>query len=190
LEKEIAGNVFVIHSISFFFVVIIGSLLHFCHEWSGYNPIAALFCAVNESVWEHLKLGFWSFILFSIIDFWFLKDTVQNYFFAKAVSILSMQVFIVLFFYTYTFFLKHHNLFFDITLFITGALLCHIISYLLMSRKSLDPVFRYTGIGLLLLQAFCLILFTYFPPHLPIFKDGITGKYGVEWGDRDHNHNH
>ena len=44
--------------------LILGTLLHFTYEWSGENPIIALFSAVNESIWEHLKLAFYP--MFSI----------------------------------------------------------------------------------------------------------------------------
>ncbi len=41
------------------FVIIAGSALHFVFEWSGgFRPVAWL-AAVNESTWEHFKLGFW-----------------------------------------------------------------------------------------------------------------------------------
>jgi hypothetical protein len=40
------------------FVVILGSVLHFAFEWSGRAIPIGPIAAVNESVWEHLKLGF------------------------------------------------------------------------------------------------------------------------------------
>ncbi|MBN2444333.1 MAG: hypothetical protein JXJ04_23425 [Spirochaetales bacterium] len=172
-------NLLIIHIISLFFILITGSLFHFFYEWSGNNPVVGLFCAVNESVWEHLKLGFWPFILFSMVDFWFLKNKVNNYFIAKAVGILSMQVFIVFFFYSYTALLKHHNLFLDISSFIIGGLLCHIISFRLMIRKELKKLFGYIGISALIISALCLMVFTYFPPRLPIFKDSQSHGYGI-----------
>ena len=42
----------------FFFISILGVLLHFTYEWSDDNRIVGLFSAVNESTWEHLKLLF------------------------------------------------------------------------------------------------------------------------------------
>jgi hypothetical protein len=39
------------------FIIIIGSLLHFTFELSGHQAIG-VFSAVNESVWEHLKLSY------------------------------------------------------------------------------------------------------------------------------------
>ena len=39
----------------------LGTLNHFLYFLSGQSPIVALFCPVNESVWEHLKLLYFPF---------------------------------------------------------------------------------------------------------------------------------
>ena len=39
-------------------VAILGSLNHFLYDWTGGSSLAALFCPINESPWEHLKLLF------------------------------------------------------------------------------------------------------------------------------------
>ena len=44
--------------IGFVFVSVIGTLAHFVFEWSGNNTVVGLFCPINESPWEHLKLIF------------------------------------------------------------------------------------------------------------------------------------
>lgn len=40
----------------------LGTLNHFLYFLSGQSPIVALFCPVNESVWEHLKLLYFPFL--------------------------------------------------------------------------------------------------------------------------------
>ena len=54
-------------------VVVLGCLNHFIYEWTGESPISALFCPVNESVWEHLKLLFFPY-LFVITFVYFYED--------------------------------------------------------------------------------------------------------------------
>lgn len=39
--------------------------MHFVYEWSGCNTFAAVFCAVNESVYEHIKI-----MLFPTLLWW------------------------------------------------------------------------------------------------------------------------
>lgn len=53
----------------FFFISILGVLLHFTYEWSNDNPAVGLFSAVNESTWEHLKLIFFPMLLLTMIEF-------------------------------------------------------------------------------------------------------------------------
>lgn len=44
--------------IGMIFIIFLGSMLHFTFELSGRNPLVSVFSAVNESVWENLKLAF------------------------------------------------------------------------------------------------------------------------------------
>lgn len=46
-----------------------GTLLHFVYEWTGGNRVIAVFSAVNESTWEHMKLLFIPFLVFTVVEF-------------------------------------------------------------------------------------------------------------------------
>ena len=105
-----------------------GALLHFVYEWSGYNPLVGFFASVNESVWEHLKLGFTSLLLFSLVEYWFVRRDVNNYLIAKAAGLLALQLFIIIFFYAYNLFIPE-NLILDIISYVIGCILCQIIIY-------------------------------------------------------------
>ena len=37
-------------------IAALGALLHFLYELSGCNKVVAIFAAVNESTWEHIKI--------------------------------------------------------------------------------------------------------------------------------------
>lgn len=76
------------------FIVILGSALHFTFEISGNNPLVGTFSEVKESVWEHLKLAYWSAVLYTIIEYRRLKE-VSGFFPAKAVGICLMPISIV-----------------------------------------------------------------------------------------------
>lgn len=47
-------------------VAILGSLNHFLYDWTGGSSFAALFCPINESPWEHLKLLFFPFLFVTL----------------------------------------------------------------------------------------------------------------------------
>src|SRR5690554_1018981 len=101
------------HISGFFWMVIIGTFLHFTYEWSGNSKVVGLFSPINESVWEHLKLGYFTLTFFIFIEYWFLKKHTQNYAIAKAVGVIDMSIFIVLIHYTYEFIFKDSNVVVD-----------------------------------------------------------------------------
>lgn len=164
--------------VSVVWVIVVGSLLHFVFEWSGNSPIVGAFSAVNESVWEHLKLGYWSMIFFCFIEYPFIKKYTSNYFFAKAIGIFAMNLFIVLFFYSYTALTGKPILFLDIVSYIVGAIIYGIISYKIMI-KNYGRNINVFGFVLLLVFGVLFVLFTFYPPKLPIFKDSQTGNCGI-----------
>ena len=51
-----------------------GNLLHFVYDWTGKSVAAALFSAVNESTWEHMKLLAVPWILFSLVEYIVLRS--------------------------------------------------------------------------------------------------------------------
>jgi hypothetical protein len=88
------------------FIIFLGAALHFTFEASGNNPVVGAFSAVNESVWEHLKLPFWPSIVWLLITMYPLRNTVSNFFSAKAVGLVVMLVIIPAIFYSYTAFME------------------------------------------------------------------------------------
>mgnify|MGYP007016532144 CR=1 FL=1 len=83
--------------------------------------IAALFCPVNESVWEHLKLLAAPFLLLSAVEYAVSKKKSPNFFAAKALALWAGMAVIVFGFYTYTGVLGQDWLPADIALFVAGA---------------------------------------------------------------------
>ena len=52
----------------FVFSVLTGFVGHFLYKFSNENKIVALFFAVNESTWEHIKIGLTPLFLSTFID--------------------------------------------------------------------------------------------------------------------------
>jgi hypothetical protein len=163
-----------------FFLIIAGALLHFAYQWLNQLTIIGIFSPVNESVWEHLKLGFWSLVLFSIIEYWFVKDETNNFLLAKALGILALQSFILLVFYTYTMFSAKPILVIDILSYILGCVLCQYISYLILTRTGERRILNKIGLTVIMIHAILLIAFTFASPKLPIFQDSHSSSYGIQ----------
>jgi hypothetical protein len=170
----------------FIFLVAGGSLLHFVYAWSGYATVVGLISPVNESVWEHLKLGFWALVLWSLLEFWFIRGTVNNYLLAKAVGMVCLQGFILIFFYSYTALTGHSILVLDIGSYVAGCLLCQLVSFRLLRAAPAGRAAALAAALVIALHAASLIVFTFRPPRLPLFRDGPTGRYGLEVHAADH----
>lgn len=158
-------------------VFILGSLFHFTYELSGNNLFIATFSAVNESVWEHLKLIFFPSLLTVIIGILYLKKECPNFICAKTLGILISMAFIVIFFYTYTGIIGKSISIIDISSFIIAVILGESISYLLVVNKF--KCNSIISVCTLVVLSICFILFTFFTPQIGIFKDPITGLYGI-----------
>jgi hypothetical protein len=177
--------------IGFFVLVGVGSLLHFTYAWSGYSPIVGMMSSVNESVWEHLKLGFWSMVLFSLVEYWFVRKQVKQYFLAKALGLLTLQFFIITFFYIYTIFTGEEVLIIDIISYVLGAALCQAVSYRLMTDREAPSWGERLGIWVLAAHLAMLVVFTFWTPRHGMFADPHSGTYGTTWHvDADHLDDH
>jgi hypothetical protein len=162
------------------FIAALGSLLHFTFEWfNHWKPIGA-FSAVNESVWEHLKLGFWPALLFLVIEYKFINSRTNNFFTAKAAGIYLIPITIIILFYSYTAILGRHLLFIDISIFFISVFLGQFVSYKLLKIHKLSKVFEFVSIFLIILLAVLFVVFTFYPPNIGFFMDPRWGGYGIQ----------
>lgn len=159
------------------FTIILGTLLHFTYEWSGKNNIIALFSAVNESTWEHLKLLFFPYMIYMVYEYFTIGNRYSNYITAKTLGILSGLVAIPLIFNVYTAILGTNYVVLDILTFIVGVIISYIVSYIVLKEGELE--FNKLSLIILILLTFAFFYFTFNPPHLDIFLDPVTKTYGI-----------
>lgn len=164
-----------IHTFGAIFVLVFGTLLHFTWEWFGKSNAAAVFSAVNESTWEHLKLIFFPFVLFSAIEYIIYGKQVKCFFTIKFQAVLLGMFTIVVAFYTYTGILGTNYLLLDIGTFVLGVLASYNYSYKsfergLKSCQKGSELVSFIGI-IALITAF--VIFTFYPPNLGIFKSPV-----------------
>ena len=163
------------------FTVVLGSLLHFVYDWSGKSIFVAPFSAVNESTWEHMKLFFIPAFIFAFIQSFFLSNTYDNFWVVKLIGILFGLVLIPVLFYTYNGAFGKSPDWLNILFFILATTCAYLIELLLfttVTRFSNLSVFSFI---LLCGIAFTFVIFTFFPPKFPIFKDPITNKYSTAY---------
>lgn len=161
------------------FIVFAGSLLHFTYQMSGGNPVVAVFSAVNESLWEHLKLAFWPATLLAAAQYARLRKAYPLLLLGKTVGILSMPLIIIAGYYSYTLFVPH-NLAADIGLFVASVVAGQAISYRIVSKtRDKAPKAWYSTTALAIVaMASLFAIFTFNPPQIELFRDPVTGGFG------------
>lgn len=163
----------------FLFVGAVGTLLHFVFDWTGGSPLAAAFSAVNESTWEHMKLLFVPFFLFTTVQFVFFAEPLHDLFAVKAVSLLVGLLAIPTLFYTLSGAFGKTPSWVNIAIFFLADALCFLTSRRLFTQGALrGGAWQLAGFTLLWLLAFAFVYFTYRPPQLPLFQDPVTFTCG------------
>jgi len=162
------------------FMIVAGSALHFPFDLSGQWRPAALFAAVNESVWEHLKLAFWPGVLWAFAPCPAARPALWERLSVRGYTLLLTAGLIVAIFASYTAILGDNLLVLDIGTFVLAVLAGQALAATLVTRNaSRRPAVRQTGLWLLLAQLVAFALFTFYPPDHWIFIESSTGLRGL-----------
>jgi hypothetical protein len=143
-----------------------GSAMHFVYHWTHCNAVAAIFCAVNESTWEHVKI-----MLFPILFWWLTIGFVENEPSALVCAAVSayMALYVLLLGNGLSLLCGFETLWFDISLFVVSILCGQSVASWVILRG-----FRYSAPtpAALAVLVLALALFTYKPPPFAyLFQD-------------------
>ena len=165
--------------VGFVFTGVLGTLLHFVFEWTDGSMIAAVFSAVNESIWEHIKLLIYPMLLFALVEYKVWGREVTCFWQVKLLGLLTGIVLIPGLYYTYTGILGKSADWFNITIFfIVAAAVYYMETKLLQKESHCHISNRLVGMLVILLPVVFTLL-TFYPPHIPLFQDPVTGTYGI-----------
>ena len=170
-------------------ITLIGALLHFVYEWSHHNKFVAIFAAVNESTWEHIKIAMTPTFIWCIIC-GFRYGWTSNLLIASALSLSVLIILIPVLFYSYTAFTKKAILPVDIICFFI-AVCCSQLVFFHFLNLGVAPLFCViASIILLIIEIGIYLSFTFLAPRNLFFKDPITKRYSLEGHPCHHEHNH
>lgn len=155
-----------------------GTLLHFMYDWTNKSVLIAPFSGVNESTWEHMKLLFFPLFIFALVQSHFFKEY-ENFWCIKFIGITIGLLLIPILFYTYNGVFGKSPDWINIAIFFISAAVSFILETKLFKAEHLPCKSPKLAFSLILLIALLFVVFTFAPPHIPLFKDPITGTYGV-----------
>lgn len=160
-------------------VSLLGTLLHFIYDWTGESIFAAPFSGVNESTWEHMKLLYWPLLLFAVVQSFFFRD-VRSFWCIKLLGTVVGLTAIPVLFYTLNGAFGKTPDYINITIFFVSAALTFFIEALFLKRqKNILCPFPRLALLLLLIIGALFVIFTFYAPEIPLFKDPISGEYGI-----------
>lgn len=162
----------------FLFTSIFGTFLHFLYDLSGHSVIAALFSAVNESIWEHMKLIYYPMLLFALVEYHFWGNDLKKFWCVKLVGILVGLILIPVIYYTYTGILGASADWFNIAIFFMAAGTAYWSETLLFQREYACQLHPRMAFLMICIISVIFTIFTFFPPQIPFLQDPITGNYG------------
>lgn len=149
----------------------LGTLGHFVYKWSGENTVLGYFTPVNESTWEHLKLLFFPTLIFSVFEYFLMKEKTNNYPVAIVFSLIVGLMSIVIIFYSYSGVLGYKIEWFNIAIYYIALLIMLIVKTILQSLKLESKTANIISLLWIFVMALMFIIFTYNPLNLGIFKE-------------------
>ena len=164
----------------FLFTSALGTFLHFLFDLSGQSVVAAMVSAVNESIWEHMKLIYYPMLLFSLIEYRFWGKDDKQFWCIKLAGILLGLTLIPVLYYTYTGIFGVSVDWLNIAIFFLAAGVAYWAETKLFGQQYTCRLSSRAAFILICLIGVVFTLLTFFTPEIPFFKDPITGSYGFQ----------
>ena len=168
-----------LEAIGFIFTSVLGTLMHFFYEWSGNNTFVGLFCPVNESPYEHLKLLFFPFLIWTFVENIKLSNNKFNIFTSKLIGILLGMYVTLSVFYIFEGATGKTVDAVNIASFFIGVLIAYIISYIITVSSKGKGIINGISFALLIIIGISFIFFTFYPVKIPFFMDPQNLTYGI-----------
>ena len=157
-------------------VSLAGSMFHFAYQWAHCHWFVGCLVAVNESVFEHLKILVFPLLLLWFVDFLAFGDW-NAHVRAVTVAVYSSVTFLVVVHLVMTVWWGYKSFVFNIILFVVSAFVAQYIGYQCMENKT--PVSG-NGFALALLVAVVFhVFFTVCPPRVSFLFEDPRGFYGT-----------
>jgi hypothetical protein len=159
---------------------LLGSVLHFLFDWTKHNRLVAIFSAVNESYWEHIKIAIWPVFLLQIVLFSLGGYQNSSFVPAATIALYSIPVSMVGLVFLYKSVTKRNILWLDISIFFVCIAIAQSIFALILEQ--LSPTAGTLVLSSLFLSGLIIafLLFTLRPPQEPdVFLDPIKKDYGL-----------
>lgn len=165
--------------IGVFFSLVLSVVLHYTYNISNGSVWSIMFGAVNESLWEHIKIITFPYLVWAFVEVAIAKPYFKQFVVSKIIGIYGLGVCVLIFYYAYSTAIGCNILWVDITSVVVFNVLAYVASYKITLSSVKFKIWYNFALALLFLY-FCMYFwFTVSPPKNPIFLDNVTGEYGI-----------
>ncbi len=162
----------------FVFTGVFGVLLHFLFDLTGGSVWVAPISAVNESIWEHMKLLFVPMFVFALVESWFLSEEYRDFWCIKMFGIILGIGLIPTLYYTINGVFGMTPDWINIAIFFIVAAAVYLLEGWLFRSGIFPCAHPKAAFFVLCLLALVFAVLTFAPPTIPLFRDPVTGTYG------------
>jgi len=162
----------------FVFTAVFGTLLHFLYDWTGGSLLAAPFSAANESTWEHMKILYFPMLIFTLIQSRFFRER-RDFWCIKLAGILTGLALIPTLFYTLGGFFGGTPDWLNIAIFFISAAIAFLVEARLFKGDGLPCRVPFLAVAVIVLIGVLFVVFTFWTPQIPLFRDPLSGSYGI-----------
>ena len=162
------------------FVFIAGFLSHYIYQWSHCNETVGLFFAVNESVFEHVKILVLPLLLFWMIDCLSFRRSVYQHVMSAAAAVFWGLLVLNVVYITALEGFNYEETWFDILLFGVSAFFAQLAGWIYAELPDSPNLCTVLTVSCsLVVVVFCHVYFTVYPPAVELLFQDPRGFYGM-----------
>jgi len=153
--------------------------LHFLYDLFP-NFLTSIFSNVNESIWEHMKIIFTTYILYGGVEYLIFREKVKwNNYLLQLFVVPFLGIMIYLSIYLPLFNIFGENMIISIVLLFIVVVIEEVMSYFILSMEEIKGQ-RIIGILGIVGMYIIFTYLTYNPPKNYLFYDMKEEKYGID----------
>lgn len=161
-------------------VFLLSFISHFLYEWFP-SSLTSIFFPVNESVFEHMKIIYTTYFVYSLFEYFILikmkipfNNFLLNVFLTPLLGIIAYLIIYLPLSYIFG-----ENMFISISLLLITYILMNFISCYILNMEKIKYGEYISIVGIIIVY-FIFGFLTYNPPINELFYDKNDNKYGID----------
>ncbi len=158
-------------------IFVLSTLLHSLYNYLP-NFITSIIVPVNESIWEHMKMIFSSYMLFLLIQILFYKKKPHNLISSFVITALFNIVIFLIIYLPLNAIIGKEIMSVTLIVYFISILISNYLLFKLQEKKENKTLNKIMGLSIILIYLIFTLL-TYYPIKIDLFYDKQNHIYGI-----------